>query len=570
MMLFKGITGYRELKRSWAITRVLLKYGGADFGDRLRGWRKGSERLAGEELPPRQSFPSPGRLRQALEELGPSFIKLGQLMSTRADIFPPEYIEEFRKLQDQVPPNPFPEIKAVIEKELKRPLSGLFPAFNPVPMAAASVGQVHVARLFSGDKVAVKIIRPGIDKRIREDIRLMYRLANRLEKTFEVARVIGVVTLVQEFERVIFRELDMLIEAGSIEKFAQNFRRVDEITIPRVYWDLTTRSVLVMEHIEGVKMDQVQAIRSLGIDPKEIALIGLRSFSMQLMKFGFFHADPHPGNTIVMPDGRVGLIDFGITGYMDEEMMRQIANLFLGYAEHDYDLVMDALLEAGLVPEKTQDLGSFRADLKDMSEAFYGRSLQNISVKDVYDQVMQLVLKYRIRLPRNILLLLKTFIQTEALGKILGSDASLLEVAKPYARELLQRGYEARSLFRNLGRDANTLSQYARAAPKYIHDILRATSEGRQRLELSHSGFDPLTSQMEKGVNRLTIGLVIAASITAAALVLNSPEKLLELQVDLLGLGKVALTGILGLTGYVVATLLGVWLIISILRSGKL
>jgi ubiquinone biosynthesis protein len=362
----------------------------------------------------------------------------------------------------------------------------------------------------------------------------------------------------------------MLIEAGSIEKFAVNFHGSKEIYIPAVYWDHTTRSVLVMEHIEGVKMDEVEAIRAYGIDPKEIAMIGLRSFSRQLMEFGFFHADPHPGNTIVMSDGRVSLVDFGITGYLDEEMMRQIANLFLGYAEHDYDMIMDALTDAGLIHEETMDLKAFRVDLKDMSEAFYGRSLQNISVRDVYDQLMDLVLKYRIRLPRNLLLLLKTFIQTEALGKILGSDASLLEVTKPYARRLLQKGYDARSMLKNMGRDARITAGYTKAVPKLVHDLLRQTVQGKQRIEIRHGGLDPISGQIEKGVNRLTLGIVLSASILAAALVLNSTQKVFDVTLDFFGPHTVSITSLLGVAGYVIATGLGLWLVISILRSGRL
>ncbi|MDY0039317.1 MAG: AarF/UbiB family protein, partial [Desulforhabdus sp.] len=417
------------LRRFGVISRVLLKHGFGDVAERLFGRAaEKSDELKGKEILLRSGFPSPRRIRMVLEELGPSFIKLGQLMSTRADVFPPEYIDELKKLQDQVPAVPFGEIRDIIEKELKKPLAEIFAEFNAESVAAASVAQVHLARLFSGEWVAVKVIRPGIARKIREDVRLMYLLADKIEKTFEFGRIIGATNLVREFERTIFKELDMLVEAGSIEKFALNFKDIEEIYIPKVYWDYTTKSILVMERIEGIKMDQVDAIREMGIDPKEIAMIGLRSFSRQLMEFGFFHADPHPGNTIVMNDGRVSLVDFGITGYLDEEMMRQIANLFLGYAEHDYDMVMEALEDAGLIEEERTDLQSFRIDLKDVSESFYGRSLQTISVRDVYDQVMQLVLKYQIRLPRNLLLLLKTFIQTEALGKILGSDASILEV----------------------------------------------------------------------------------------------------------------------------------------------
>ncbi|MCE5333334.1 MAG: AarF/ABC1/UbiB kinase family protein [Desulfobacteraceae bacterium] len=570
MLLSRGIRGLKGIRRFGAISRVLLKHGFGDLAGRLFNGKDVSAGLSSDkESFLLHGFPSARRIRLVLEELGPSFVKLGQLMSTRADLFPPEYITEFKKLQDRVPPVSFAGVKAVIEQEINKPLDAIFAEFDETCLAAASVGQVHNARLHSGEKVAVKVIRPGIEHRIREDLRLMYFLAARIERSLEIGKVVGAVNLVREFERNIVRELDMTVEAGSIEKFAQNFKGVDEIYIPKVYWDYTTRSVLVMEHIDGIKMDQVEEIRARGIDPGAIALIGLRSFSRQLMEYGFFHADPHPGNTIVMFDGRVSLVDFGITGYLDEEMMHQIANLFLGYAEHDYDLVMDALLDAGLVNED-MDLHAFRGDLKDASEPFYGRSLQHIEAKDVYDQMMRLVLKYHIRLPRNLLLLFKTFIQTEALGKILGSDASILQVTRPFARKLLQKGYDTRSLRKNLGREARTLGGYLKNYPKYLGDILRQTATGKQRLEFHHTGFDKMQRQVERGVNRLTVGIVIAASIIAAAMILNSNQKVIDLSIGLLGHQTVSLTALLGIVGYVVATLLGIWLIISILRSGRL
>ena len=317
-------------------------------------------------------------------------------------------------------------------------------------------------------------------------------------------------------------------------------------------------------------MDQVDEIRANGIDPKEIAMIGLRSFSRQLMEFGLFHADPHPGNTIVMYDGRVSLVDFGITGYLDEETMLQLANIFLGYAEHDYTMVMEALEDAGLINEANVNFKNFRSDLKDISEPFYGRSLQTISVKDVYEQIMQLLLKYRIRLPRNLMLLLKTFIQTEALGKILGSDASLLEVTRPYAKDLLQRGYDAQKLVRNLSREVRVTHSYLRGFPKLLHNLLKGLASGKQPFEIRHRGFQEIPTKIEKGINRLTVGLVISASLIAGSLVLNSSQKLLEFTVDFFGVHTISITAVLGLIGYSLATLLGFWLIISIFRSGKM
>jgi ubiquinone biosynthesis protein len=264
------------------------------------------------------------------------------------------------------------------------------------------------------------------------------------------------------------------------------------------------------------------------------------------------------------------LVDFGITGYLDDETMQQVAHILLGYAEHDYDMVMDSLLDAGLIGGETMDLKSFRRDLKDMSEPFYGRSLQTISVKDVYSQVMQLVYKYRIRLPRELLLLFKTFIQTEALGKILGSDASLLEVTKPYAKKLIERSYQTKDVLKNIRKDTISMGTHMKFIPRLVHDILKQTVEGRQGIKIQHNGFQDINTQFMKGINRLTIGLIISASLIAGAMVLNSSQKLLVFTLNLLGGQEISLTAVLGLTGYVIATILSIWLIIMIFRSKKL
>jgi len=571
MNRFTGASARKPLGRFAAVSFLLARHALLDILELLLGRRgRVGSRGEAEELLPKSRFPTPRRIRLALQDLGPTFIKMGQLMSTRADIFPPEYIEEFKKLQDRVPPEPFSEIQRLMEKQLKGPIDKIFAEFNSEPVAAASVAQVHVAKLFNHEKVAVKVVRPGIGKKIREDIRLMRYLAEKIEKNLEVGRIVGATELVSEFERTIFKELDMLVEAGNMEKFHKNFEGSTDIHIPKVYWDYTTKSLLVMEHIDGIKMDQVELIRSHGIDPKRIALIGLHSFSRQLMEFGLFHADPHPGNTIVMYDGRVALVDFGITGYLDEETMRQVASIFLGYARHDYQMVMDALWEAGLINERTMELGNFKADLEDMSECFYGRSLKTISVKEVYDQVMRLVLKYRIRLPRILLLLLKTFVQTEALGKILQSDASILQVTRPYAQRLIERESTPGRTLSKMRKDGRILGNQIKTMPKFVQHILRQMAEGKQRLELLHGGFQDLDTQIEKAVNRLTVGMIICASIIGGAVALNSSEKIVELPIQLLGVQTVSLTAILGVAGYAIATVLGLLLIISIFRSGKL
>ncbi len=557
----------KGIRRFGAIARVLTRHGYGNVIDRLFKTNKtanDNDAKGSASLP--TTFHSPIRVRLMLEELGPSFIKLGQLMSVRADVFPPEYTEEFKKLQDSVPPVSYLSIKTVLEAELGKPIQAIFSHFSETSIAAASVAQVHEAKLMNGERVAVKVIRPGIERKIRQDIQVMGYFAEKLEKVFEFARIIGVVNLVKEFERTVFRELDMHIEGGNIEKFAANFTDSTEIYTARVYWEYTAKSILVMEYIDGIKMDEVEKIRQAGIDPEEIAMIGLRSFSRQLMDFGFFHADPHPGNTLVMYDGRVSLVDFGIIGYLDQEAMLQVANIFLGYAEHDYDMVMDAFRDAGLIDDSI-DLNRFRTDLKDMSEPFYGRSLQSIAVKDVYEQVMRLAYTYHIRFPRNLLLLLKTFVQTEGLGKILGSTASILEVTRPYAKKLVQRGYDTQSLLRNLGRDSRSLGTYLKTMPRLTHTILQRTAEGKHRLEILHNGSQTLITKLERGLNRAVMGIIVAASTIAGSLLLNSPVSIFD--ISFAGY-SVPFTAMLGVTSYCIATSLGLWLIISIFRSGKM
>ena len=567
MNIIKGVSRIKGMKRVFGIGRILVRHG---LGNLTDGFRKPDVPAEGPDTDAAAGIPSPERIRRTFEELGPSFIKLGQLMSTRADILPPRYIEELKKLQDRVPAIPFAEIQTVIEAELKQPLHEIFKEWNPEAIAAASIAQVHTARLFSGENVVIKVVRPGIRKVIAQDIRLMYGIARKLERVSEAAGNIGAVNVVSEFERTIYNELDMFIEAGNVDRFARNFKDSTEIHVPEVFWSLTSKSVLTMEYIDGVKMDQVDAIRKMGLDTGEIARMGLRAFSRQLMEFGFFHADPHPANTIVMPDGRVGIIDFGIIGYLDDMMMHHVAHMLLGFAEHDYAMVMEALQDAGVIHEDMKDILMFQNDLKDACETFYGRNLSTITVRDVYDRVTQLILKHHLQLPRNLLLLMKTLIQTEALGKILESDASILEVCKPYALAFLEKRYKPRHLFTRMAKDARDMGEYLKSAPKWLNEILKHTAAGKQRIELHHSGFERLDTRLEKGINRLTVGIIIAASTIAGSLVLNSSEKVLEFPVTIFGHQTLSITGVLGLLGYTIATVLGIWLIRSIFRSGKM
>ncbi|MEW6087451.1 MAG: AarF/ABC1/UbiB kinase family protein [bacterium] len=512
---------------------------------------------------------APERFRLVFEELGPTFIKFGQLLSTRPDYIPSEYIKEFKKLQDDVPPFFQDEVKEILREEYgtEAGIDKIFKTFDFKPIAAASVAQVHLGTLRSGEEVAVKIQRPDIEEIIRQDIRILYRLASLIERNLEESRLLDPVGVVNEFEKTILKELDFITEASSIEKFRENFKNFKDIYIPTVFWDYTTRRILVIERVKGIELDEIKKIKESGRDPKKIADIGLNCFCKQIMEDGFFHADPHPGNSMLMDDGRIALIDFGITGSLDSEMMENIANVFIGYSEHDYEKLVKTFYKMDIINENT-NISVFKQDLKDLSEPFYGRSLKHISIKEIFDKIMQTCLKHNIKLPRDLLLLFKTFLQIEALGRDLDPECSVLEKAKPYAVKLLERGQNPRIAMRNFKRDMAEIYSLMKIIPENFKKVLVQLSRGEQRFEIMHLGFDKINIDLVRGINRITMGIVVSASIIGSALVISSGAEILPVTVS--GLGRVSLTTLIGLLGFTVSTILSLWLVISIIRSDKL
>ncbi|MFQ5646057.1 MAG: ABC1 kinase family protein [bacterium] len=556
-------------KRLTEIAVVLIKHGFFDIGYKLH--LPGFARLFQVSRYQKEndwiSLPTPERTRMVFEDLGPTFIKLGQMLSLRSDIIPEEFVEEFKKLQDQVPPVSYKEIEKVITSELKLPVSEIFQEFDVNAWAAASVAQVHIAELFSGEKAAVKIVRPGIKKTIKKDIRIMYRAAELLTQHSEVAEMFDPVEVVAEFENTIFKELDMYIEASNIDRCARNFRDIPEVRLPGIYWKNLSKSVLVTEYIEGFGTDDIEEMKKRGIQPSDISRIGFQCFAKQIMEDGFFHGDPHPGNAIVTPEGKMALVDFGIVGYLNDKMMRHIASIFLGYSEHNYDRLIKTFARMRLIDEEKVDLSGFADDLFEVSEPFYGRDLDQISMQDIFDRVIYMSRKYHIKLPRNLLLLFKTMLQMESVGRRLDPSANMLQTARPYAKNLLGKGQDPKNLMYGFQED---LSNYMRAhmeMPVQTQRVIRKLAEGDVTIRTKIAGLETIDKDIGRGINRLTMGIVISASLIAAAMVLNSSEKL-ESVLPMLGLdSSVNLTHLLGIAGYLLATLFGVWLTISIIRS---
>jgi ubiquinone biosynthesis protein len=558
---------YHSMKRLKQISRILIKYGFTNLLSKL-GLSRGVKVTDGDATVI-LGVCSGERMRNAFEELGPSFIKLGQLLSLQPDIIPPDFIEEFRKLQDEVSPFPYEEVAEIIEFELGKPVEELFKSFNKGSIAAASVAQVHLAELKSGEKVAVKIQRPGIELIIREDIKILFKIARMLVKTFKNIDLLNPVGIISEFEGFIYKELDFAIEGSSMEKFRINFKDDPDILIPKVFWELSTSNILVMEHFEGCSIDDLKSIHEMGLDTKEIARKGLTSFAKQVMEHGFYHADPHPGNAIVMADGRIALIDFGITGFMDNELRQNLADVVVCYADHDYERLISVFENMGIVT-KTGDRKSFKQDLIELSEPYYGRDLEHISVKEIFDKVCKLAIKHGIRLPRDLILLFKSLIAGENMGRVLSADASVLEVMRPYATKFLEQLHDPKVIFDNLKYDLFNYSKVARHIPDYLHNTLKNISKGDQQFKFDILGLENFGQEFGHAISRLTLGILIGSSLIAGAWVLNSDKNIFPVTILWLGLVDVSLTTVLGLMGYAFATILGFWLIYSILRGGRL
>ncbi len=574
MPLTKIPSTYRGMRRLKQIAAVFIRHGFYDVVSRTSiPLISGNISKLEREYPGNidgETLSSAQRLRMCFEELGPTFVKLGQMLSLEPDIIPADFVKEFKKLQDEVPAFPFEDVREIIESELGEKPEKLFSYLNPVPIAAASISQVHFGELFSGEKIVVKVQRPDIEATIREDIKILKRITRTMEKRLANMELLNPIAIVDEFENFIGKELDFTNEAASIERFTNNFKDDPILCIPEVFWDLTTSRILVIEHLEGLEIDEVEKIKAAGLDPDKVAKDGLDVFAKQILVHGYFHADPHPGNAMVMPDGRVGLIDFGIIGFIDQDLMQSLANIFIGYTEHDYDRVITVLKSMGLITDKI-DLKNFKYDLMNLSEPFYGRSLKHIQIKDVFDKVIALAVKYRIRLHRELILLFKTLIAMEGVGRVLSPEANILEAMEPYAVQLLERSYDPNTIMGSMRYDLFNYAKILKASPDLLHKVLTNLATGNQNLNMTHRihRLDEIEKHYMLSSNRIAVGVVVGTSVLAGAWMLGSQHQYLPVSISSIGIANIPLTILLGLISYTVSTILGVWLVFTIFFKSK-
>jgi len=546
---------YRRFRRYRQIINILVKHG---FGGLLELLKL--RRVFGRRKQLDESLPSPRakRLRLALEELGPTFIKAGQMLSTRPDIVPADIFQELQKLQDQIPPIAASEIMPEIESELKSPIESVFSDFDEIPIAAASIGQVHRARLNTGEDVAVKIQRPDIRRVIEKDIDILRSLAGLAERHLPEAKMYNPAGIVDEFARSIRRELDYTLEGRNMDRFARNFADDDTVHIPKVYWNFTSGRVLTMELINGIKVSEIKELQKAGFDTKRIAVKGAEAYLKQIFIHGFFHADPHPGNIFVMPGEVIGFMDFGIVGRLSHEMAESLNRVLVAIARKDSIRMTAELLQIDTVDENA-DIDDLRIDIAELVDRYYGASLKQIQVSELVREIGEISSRYGIRTNRQLSLLGKALAGIEGVGRQLDPDFNIVPLIEPFARRLIAHEISPKKVLSKSAQIIRDYADLAVALPQDLRTALEKIRDGKLRIEFKHIGLENIVPELERSSSRIAFAAIIAALVVGSALIIRS-----DIRPSLFGIP------IIGALGYLVAAVFGLWLLITIMRNRTL
>ncbi|MDO9535541.1 MAG: AarF/ABC1/UbiB kinase family protein, partial [Bacillota bacterium] len=463
------------------------------------------------------------RFRMVLEELGPTFIKFGQLLSTRADLLPPDYIKELQRLQDHVPSISFLKVKEIIERELKYPLDLLFDSIDETPLAAASIGQVHLATLPGGDKVVVKVQRPNIIKTIDLDLAIMDEIAFLIDRYTSIGKVYKFRNIVKEFNHIIHLELNFHQEGRNAERFKKNFEKESTVYIPEIYWSYSTQKILTLEYVDGIMLNNKDSLGKNSLSKRKIVENLSRAFLKQFFLDGIFHGDPHPGNIGVLPGEVIYFLDFGITGYLNEEQQQIFGKLMLGFLSKDLDEVMNGILNLGVISEET-DQKELRWELERLQEKYFEVPLREINFGQVLYKLMEISFKQRIRLPADFTLLAKTFLTLEGLISDIEPNFSIAELIKPFGKELLRNRFSRKKITINFYKNFNKYLRLFEIFPDRITSILERGAEGNVKLKIEVVETNRILNRLNNMTNRVSFSIVLASIIVGLCLMLQFLE----------------------------------------------
>lgn len=554
----------KELGRLGQVLSVLTKHG---FGwlvvslhlDRFVPFRK--RLLPRKGKPETLATPSAARrIANVLEELGPTYIKLGQVLGGRQDLLPPTYIQEFRKLQDRVQPFPTAQAREVIEAELGDRAEAVFAEFGPEPFAAGSIAQAYRARTREGRPVVVKVRRPNIQAVLESDIDILMRLAMLAERYVPEYRVFRPILLVEEFAQTVRREIDFVAEASSTERFRRAFEEEPDIAVPEVLWEFSGPGILTLELIEGIPASDEEGLREAGVDRKAVAEHLMDCFMYQYFDMGLFHSDPHQGNLVIQPPDRLGVLDFGQTGRLSDNMRSKLGTLLIAGIQREFDIVVDVLDDVGAMPEDL-DEERFKGDLATLVDKYVGIPIKRVNLGTLFEELTETARRHRIVLPRGFVLLGKSLVTMGGVALQFDPDVSMVEVVRPKLRWLAAEKIDPRRLASRGIKSAYHLAALVDQGPRQLRQLARKTLRGRLQFQFRHENLDRLITELDRSSNRLAFAMVVAAVIVGSALIM---------QADVGWNVPGTEVPVLGLLGFLIAGVLGIGLALAILRSGRL
>ncbi|HEX7972357.1 MAG TPA: AarF/UbiB family protein [Thiobacillus sp.] len=558
-MLWETISVVRDLPRLHEIATVMIRYGWGDLV-RLIGISGALER-AGRILHWHSSseisqLDAPVRIRRALEELGPTFVKLGQLLATRVDMFPPHWIAELEKLHSQVPAVPYDMLHAELVAAFKGEPGDVFAEFDPLPLAAASIAQVHRATLKDGTAVVVKVRRPGIENVIRADLRILEHAARLLESEVADSRRYDPVHIVSQFRRSLNRELDLVKEARNIDQFARHFAADPLVKIPRVYWEFTNNHVNVQEQIVGIAGVSPDKLRACGLDPRLLAARGADVVLRMVLEHGYFHADPHPGNVLFLPDNRIGMIDFGMVGMLTHTRRHQLVDLLHALTNKDEQGLLQVLLDWS--GESVGDEDRLAYDVTELLQSYDDLQLKDVKIGALLNDITALMRDNNLLLPADLTLLFKTLITLEGLGQQLDPEFHMIDHVTPFVRHIIQQRYTPQALLARGRKSLRETLEVLADVPRDLRHLLRDARRGRVKVDLDLKRLDQFGHQLDRASNRMTMGILTASLVVGSSIIMT-----VEGGPQLFGLP------FFGLLGFLIAFFNSLWIIFSIWRSGK-
>ncbi len=558
-----GVVGrtYRHLNRYREILGVLFRYGFGDIIETLKIEQYievGLQMISRKRRDQIEKHSRPERVRMALEELGPTFIKLGQILSTRPDLVPLEYSDELSKLQDNVPPFSYEEVEAIIIQELGKPPEDLFDHFDPEPLAAASIGQVHRARLPGGDEVVVKVQRPGIRKTVEVDLEILLHLASLMERHVEEMVVQRPTRIVEEFARSLEKEIDYTIEAYHTERFSRQFLGDHTVYVPTVYREYNSSRVLTIEYVDGIKVSNIQALKKDGCNLRTLAENGADLVMKQIFVHGFFHADPHPGNIFILPNNIICFLDFGMMGRIHQEEREDFTDFVTSLASKNERKITDSALKLTAY-DVDPDREALERDLMDlMDEEVYGR-LGRLNMGKLFQKLMETVSTHGLTIKPDLYLMMKALGTIEGIAKMLDPSFNILKQTEPFVRKIQEERMSPKRIAGDMMEVGTELIQLGREIPGEVRAILKQAREGKLKIEFAHSGLEPLLNTYSRTTNRMVFAIVLAALIIGSSLVVLSgiPPKWHDLP-------------LVGIVGFIMAGVIGFSLLISIVRRRKM